>query len=72
MASEQASRDATIAPAAFAKRITRSMSHPASSPWQSAPPNASPAPSPLSTSTGTGGTSAVTVPSSRYRLYRST
>ncbi len=48
-----------MAPAALAYRMIRSRSHPASSPWQSAPPNASPAPSPLTTSTGSGGTSAV-------------
>ena len=34
----------------------RSTSQPASRPWHSAPPNASPAPRPLTTSTGTGGT----------------
>ena len=44
--------DATIAPAAFANRIMRSVSQPDSRPWHSAPPNASPAPSPFTTSTG--------------------
>src|SRR6185295_1159014 len=56
MSSAQPSRDATTAPAALAKRTHRSTSQPDSSPWQSALPNASPAPSPLTTSTGTGGT----------------
>jgi hypothetical protein len=57
IASAHSSRDATSAPAALAKRSTRSSGQPASSPWHSAPPNASPAPSPHTTSTGTGGTS---------------
>ena len=38
-------------------RMVRSSAQPASRPWQSAPPNASPAPRPLTTSTGIGGTS---------------
>src|SRR5581483_3755256 len=57
IASAQRSRDATIAPAAFAKRTASTGSQPESSPWQRAPPNASPAPSPQTTLTGTGGTS---------------
>ena len=57
IASAHASRDATSAPAALQNRITALQRPPASSPWHSAPPNASPAPRPLTTSTGTGGTS---------------
>src|SRR5919198_381474 len=56
IAAEQASLEATIAPAALANVSSRSSSQPASSPWHSAPPNASPAPRPLTTSTGIGGT----------------
>ena len=56
IASAQASRPATTAPAALANRRIRSTSQPDSRPWHSAPPNASPAPSPFTTSTGTGGT----------------
>ena len=56
MASAQARRDATMAPAAFATSSVRRSGHPESSPWQSAPPNASPAPRPFRTSISTGGT----------------
>jgi len=57
MAEEHSSLVVTIAPAALAKRMTRSSGHPASSPWHSAPPNPSPAPIPLTTSTWIGCTS---------------
>src|SRR5690606_38207309 len=57
IAAEQAMRDATMAPAAPANSTSRRRSHPARSPWQTAPPNASPAPRPFMTSTLTGGTS---------------
>ena len=63
MASAQASREATIAPAALQNRIAYSRSQPASRPWHSAPPNASPAPRPLTTSTGIGGTETRSLPS---------
>src|ERR1700716_3734729 len=49
IASAHARRDATIAPAAFAASSVRRSGQPARSPWQSAPPKASPAPSPFST-----------------------
>ncbi len=42
MADEQARREATRAPAALAWRMVRSRSQPASRPWQSEPPKASP------------------------------
>ena len=54
MASAQEIRDATSAPAAFAYSRTAASGQPASSPWHNAPPNASPAPSPFTVSTGTG------------------
>src|SRR5690606_15869164 len=54
IASAQARRAATWAPAALAKRTVRSSGQPRTSPRQSAPPKASPAPSPLTTSTRTG------------------
>ena len=50
IASAQASREATSAPAALASAIVSRRPSPASSPCTSAPPNASPAPSPLTTS----------------------
>ena len=56
MASEQAIRKATIAPAALANLTTRARSQPASRPWHSAPPKASPAPRPFTTSTLSGAT----------------
>src|SRR5215211_5519341 len=62
MSSAQPRRDATSAPAAFANRSVRSSGQPASSPWQSAPPKASPAPRPLTTSTSTGSTSTSSSP----------
>ena len=48
---------ATMAPAALPKRSMVSRSQPDSRPWQTAPPKLSPAPSPLMTDTGVGGTS---------------
>ena len=56
MASAQARREATRAPAALAYSAQRAGSQPDSSPCTSAPPNASPAPRPQTTSTGCGGT----------------
>ena len=44
IAVEHSRRDATMAPALLAKRRVRSRSQPSSSPWQKAPPKASPAP----------------------------
>jgi hypothetical protein len=44
-----ASRPATIVPAALQNRISRSVPQPASRPWHSPPPNASPAPRPFTT-----------------------
>ena len=58
IADEHSSLVATIAPAALANLIARSSGHPASRPWQRAPPKASPAPSPQTTSTGSGSTCA--------------
>ena len=58
MSSAHINRDATIAPAALPARAQVARSHPSSRPWQSAPPKASPAPSPHTTSTGYGGSSA--------------
>src|SRR4029450_2412329 len=55
MASAHASWVATYAPAALANLIVVTISQPFKRPWQSAAPNASPAPSPFTTSTGTGG-----------------
>ena len=63
IASAHARRPATIAPAALQNRMLRSRSHPARREWHRAPPNASPAPRPLTTSTGTGGTSTCVWPS---------
>src|SRR5215217_8724061 len=57
MAVEHSSRDATIAPAAFACCSTFCSGQPASRPWQSDPPNESPAPRPLSGRIGMGGDS---------------
>ena len=54
MASAQDSREATRAPAALAKSRTWASGQPDSSPWQKAPPKESPAPRPLTVSTGTG------------------
>ena len=59
MASAQARREATSAPAALAYSAQRAGSQPDSSPCTSAPPNASPAPRPQTTSTGCGGTTVV-------------
>src|SRR5438309_949424 len=56
IASAQARREATIAPAAFAASRVRRSGQPARRPWQRAPPKASPAPSPLSTGISTAGT----------------
>ena len=55
MASAHISRPATIAPAALAYSTIRAGGQPASKPWTNAPPKASPAPSPHTTSTGRGG-----------------
>ena len=55
MASAHISRPATIAPAALAYSTIRAGGQPASKPWTNAPPKASPAPSPQTTSTGRGG-----------------
>ncbi len=52
MSSAHISRPATIAPAALPYRTIRTRSQPLSRPWQNAPPNASPAPRPHTTSTG--------------------
>ena len=49
MAVEHSSREATMAPATLANSRIRRRSQPPSRPWTSAPPNASPAPSPLTT-----------------------
>ena len=57
MAVEHSSRPATMAPATLAKRMVRSRAQPSRSPWTRAPPKASPAPSPLTTSTGKVSTS---------------
>ena len=56
IASAHSSREATIAPAPFANRTHSAGGQPASRPWQSAPPNASPAPSPQTTGTRSPGT----------------
>ena len=61
MASAHASREATMAPAALAYSAMRTGSQPASRPWTSAPPKASPAPSPQTTSTGCGATTVAAV-----------
>src|SRR5215211_3554535 len=58
ISSAHARREATMAPAALAYRMLLSGSHPESSAWQRAPPNASPAPSPLTISTSIGCASA--------------
>src|SRR5664280_950386 len=57
MAVEHSNREATMAPATLAKLITRCNGQPANSPLHSAPPKASPAPRPLTTSTGKAATS---------------
>ena len=59
MASAQARREATIAPAAFAYSAIRMGSQPDSRPCTRVPPKASPAPRPQTTSTGCGGTTAL-------------
>src|SRR3954454_5334978 len=59
MASAQASLAATTAPAALAYSAICPGSQPESRPCTRAPPNASPAPSPQTTSTGCGGTTVI-------------
>src|SRR5664279_2507223 len=56
IAVEHSSRDATMAPAALARRTVVSRSRPWSSPSMSEPPKASPAPRPLYGVVGVGGT----------------
>ena len=56
MASAHVNRPATMAPAALARMTVSAGSSPERSPSTSAPPKASPAPSPHTTFTGTGAT----------------
>src|SRR5699024_5894089 len=59
IAVEHSCREATIAPATFAKRSVSSRPQPRKSPRVNAPPKPSPAPRPFTTSTKWGGTTTV-------------